>query len=187
MHQWEFTHKKAGRLHIFSLTICSHTSYFMYYGFPGAFVCNVVPIWVSGVESSAWQTVILYKTFHRKPKDALSSFYSGLITWCPRLSFIRKKLHNFPDVSHSQICHMAFKQGDSESEKLKRKIDFPKSLTVLCHMHFIQNSVILHYLRREAHSGWCSGDSKDILCYCCKGWIFWVFSFPLHGLYWLLH
>lgn len=56
---------------------------------------------------------------------------------------------------------MAFKQGDCESEKLKRKIDFSESLTVLCHTNFILSSVVLHYLCREVHSVWCLGASTD--------------------------
>lgn len=109
--------KKAGKPHIFALAICSHTSltwnwtsgcrtFFIlcimnFLVSLGLLFAMLFSIWVSGVESSAWQTMILYKTFHRKSKDALSSFYSGLITWCPRLSFIRKQLHNFLGVSHS--------------------------------------------------------------------------------------
>lgn len=77
------------------------------------------------------------------------------------MSFIRKQLHNFLGVSHSQICHMAFKQSDCELEKLKKKTGFSKSLTVFCCTHFIQRSVILHYLCREAHSVWCSDASTD--------------------------
>lgn len=53
-----------------------------------------------------------------------------------------------------QLC----KQSDCESEKLKRKIDFSESLTVLGHTHCIQNSVILRiYMERHIRcsvGGW---------------------------------
>lgn len=97
--------RKARKLHIFALTICSHTSLTWNWtsGCRTFFILCIVSflgllfamLVIFGFWELKTEPVILYKTFHRKPKDALSSFYSGLITWCPRLSFIRKQLHNF--------------------------------------------------------------------------------------------
>lgn len=57
------------------------------------------------------------------------------------------QMHYIFPVQHIHTYVIQFcEQSDCESEKLKRKIDFSESLTVLGHTNFTQSSVAYQYL-----------------------------------------